>query len=243
MANFSDPEAEEIQDEVGYGRTPAKRVKMMDSEEEVGYVRTPAKRMKMITRMDVKHKKTLARMEAEDKAWREVIRAETEAIRARTNAMREERMKANMDACMEDIKNDRKETTACQDAMEANLETMEPNPGGNEVVVERRETLNEEGTVCTLRACRNETMANQETMEARLKKDKPTSMELKPEVADEEVTLENAVLVPVGEPRKMRWDRHVAAQRRQEVQKRTQRKDGCRKNLAAARHAAVLLKG
>jgi hypothetical protein len=123
-------------------------------------------------------------------------------------------MKANMDACMADIKNDRKETTACQDAMEDSLEIMEPNPGGNEAVVERRETLNEEVAVHTLRACRNETMACQETMEARLKKGKPTSMELKPEMADE-VPLEDAVLMPVGEPRKMRRDRHLAAQRRQ----------------------------
>jgi hypothetical protein len=38
--------------------------------------------------------------------------------------MRDKKMKANMDACIADIKNDRKETTACQDAMEANLEEM-----------------------------------------------------------------------------------------------------------------------
>jgi hypothetical protein len=80
-------------------------------------------------------------------AMREKIRAETAASQARMKAMREERMKANMDACMADIKNDRKETTACQDAMEANLEKMEPNPGGNEAAVERWETLNEEGAV------------------------------------------------------------------------------------------------
>jgi DNA-binding IclR family transcriptional regulator len=84
----------------------------------------------------------MARMEADNKAWQEKMRAETEAIRAeteatraateaiqaRTEAMREGRMKANINACIADIKNDRKEMTACQDAMEANLETMEPNP-------------------------------------------------------------------------------------------------------------------
>jgi hypothetical protein len=43
------------------------------------------------------------------------------AIRARTKAMQDERIKANIDACIADIKNDRKETTACQDEMEANL--------------------------------------------------------------------------------------------------------------------------
>jgi hypothetical protein len=51
---------------------------MMVSEEEIGYVITPAKRMKMMARMDVMHK-TLTRMEAEDKAWREETQAETEA--------------------------------------------------------------------------------------------------------------------------------------------------------------------
>jgi hypothetical protein len=46
---------------------------------------------------------------------------------------------------------------------------------------------------------------------------------------------------PVGEPRKRRRDRrHLAAQRRQKKeQKRTQRKDGCQKNMVAARRAAV----
>jgi hypothetical protein len=52
----------------------------------------------------------LAEMKADRKAWREEIRAETEAIRSRTEAMREDRMKANMDACMADIKDNRKET-------------------------------------------------------------------------------------------------------------------------------------
>jgi hypothetical protein len=42
--------------------------------------------------------------DADRKAWLEEIRAKTEVIRARTKAMREERMKANMDACMADIK-------------------------------------------------------------------------------------------------------------------------------------------
>jgi hypothetical protein len=52
--------------------------------------------------------KMLARMEADNKAWREktkaeteAIRAETKAIQARTKAMREERMKANGEAIQE----------------------------------------------------------------------------------------------------------------------------------------------
>jgi hypothetical protein len=195
--------------------------------------------------MKANNKKMLAeileKLDADSKAWRDEIRAETEAIRARTKAMREERMKANREACMADIKNDRKETTACQDAMEANLETIEPNPAGNEAAVERRETLNEEVAVHPLRACRNETMACQKKTEARLQRE-PASEDMTLEVAHEqEVPLDDAVAIPVGEPRKGRRDRrHLAAGHRQkQEQKRTQRKDGCRKNLVAARRAAV----
>jgi hypothetical protein len=46
-------------------------------------------------------------------------------------------MEANMNAW-------RKETTACQDAMEANLEKMEPNPGEEEATLKRQEIPNEE---------------------------------------------------------------------------------------------------
>jgi hypothetical protein len=57
-----------------------------------------------------------------------LILAKVTALRqkldADSKARREERMKANMDACMADIKNNRQETTSCQDAMEANLEKV-----------------------------------------------------------------------------------------------------------------------
>jgi uncharacterized protein with HEPN domain len=87
-----------------------------------------------------------------------------------------------------------------------------------------------------------ETMACQEKTEARLEIEKPTSEDMTPEVAHrQEVPLEDAVVMPVGEPRKRRRDRpHLAAGRRQKKeQKRTQKKDGCQKNLVAARRAAV----
>jgi hypothetical protein len=86
-----------------------------------------------------------------------------------------------------------------------------------------------------------QTMACQETMEVHLEEEKRASMELKSEVAQQEVQREDAVFMPVGELRKRRRDqRHLAAQRRQKKeQERTQRKDGCRKNLVAARRAAV----
>jgi transketolase len=109
--------------------------------------------------MNANTKTVLAEMKADSKAWQEEIQAETEAIQARMKAMREERMKANMDACMADIKNDRQETTACQDAMEANLEKVEPNPGEMEASAERQETPNEEVVIHPLKTCRNETVA------------------------------------------------------------------------------------
>jgi hypothetical protein len=50
-----------------------------------------------------------------------MIKAETEAIEERTAAMREKRLKANINARQD-------ETLACQDAMEANLEKLETDP-------------------------------------------------------------------------------------------------------------------
>jgi hypothetical protein len=55
---------------------------------------------------------------------------------------------------------------------------------------------------------RKETMSYQETTEARLEEDKPASVDTTPEVVHEqEVPRENAIEMPVGEPRKRRRDR------------------------------------
>jgi hypothetical protein len=89
-----------------------------------------------------------------------------------------------------------------------------------------------------LKITQEETMAFQETMKARLEEEEPASVEMKPEVAHEqEVPLEDAVVMPVGEPRRRRRDQqHLAAQRRQKKQqKRTQNKNWYRKDLVAAR--------
>jgi hypothetical protein len=109
--------------------------------------------MEMMEMMKAMLAETLAKWEAERKADRE------------------ERMKANMDACMAGIKDNQEETTACQ-----------------------------------------------ETMEARLEKETPASEDMTPEVAHEqEVPLEDAEVMPVGEPRKRRRDqrRNLAAVCRQ----------------------------
>jgi hypothetical protein len=46
-------------------------------------------------------------------------------MRVEPEAEHQEKMRV----CIADVKYDRKETTACQDAMEVNLEKMDPNPG------------------------------------------------------------------------------------------------------------------
>jgi hypothetical protein len=114
--------------------------------------------------------------EAEKKVDREVA-TRLEAIHNKTDAnqMRvepETEHQGKMDAWITDMKNDRMETTACQEAMEANLEKMEPNPAEKEAVVERQEIPNEEVAIHSLMACQNErktcqeeTKANPETME------------------------------------------------------------------------------
>jgi hypothetical protein len=101
---------------------------------------------------------------------------------------------------------------------------------------------------------RKETMACQEKTEARLEEDKPASVDRTPEVTQEqEVSREDAVDMPVGEPRKRRRDRrnlaavrrqkkkdqNLDARRRKKEQKRTLRKNGCGRNLFAARRGTT----
>jgi hypothetical protein len=93
-----------------------------------------------------------------------------------------------------------------------------------------------------------ETTAFQETMEARLEVEEPASVDMTPEVADEEVPVEDAEVTAVGEPKKRRRDgRNLAAVSRQKKkdrildarcrgkeQGRAQRKNVCLKNSVAA---------
>jgi hypothetical protein len=96
-------------------------------------------------------------------------------------------------------------------------------------------------------------MASQETMEACLECKEPASVEMNPEVADKEVPLEDAVVMPVKEPRNRRrdrrnlaagrrqkeQDRNLEARRRWKQQRRTQSKNRCRRNLVAARRGTT----
>jgi hypothetical protein len=94
----------------------------------------------------------------------EAIHDKTDAKQMRVEPETEHQEK--MDAWLANMKNDRKETTACQNAMGANLEKMELKPGEKEAVVERQEIPKEEVAIRSLRACRNERMAFQEATEA-----------------------------------------------------------------------------
>jgi hypothetical protein len=103
-------------------------------------------------------------------------------------------------------------------------------------------------------ARRKETMACQETMEARLEVEEPASVDTTPEVADDqEVPVEDDEEMPAGEPRKRRRDRrnltavrrqkkqerNLDARRRRKRQERAQKKNGCLKNLVAARRGTT----
>jgi hypothetical protein len=93
-----------------------------------------------------------------------------------------------------------------------------------------------------IRFSREETMACEEKTEGRLEEvEEPASVDMTPEVADEEVPGQDAEVVPAGEPGKKRQDRrHLAAERRQrKEQGRAQRKHGCLKRLVATRRGTT----
>jgi hypothetical protein len=127
------------------------------------------------------------------------------------------------------MKNTREETMAYQGKMMARIDAQ----------------------LTDMRISRKETMACQGKTEARLEvEDKPASVDTTPEVADDqEVPLEDAEVLSVGEPRKRRrdgrnlaavrrqkkkTDQHLDARRRRKGQERAQRKNGCRKTTCRA---------
>jgi uncharacterized protein YdaU (DUF1376 family) len=68
------------------------------------------------------------------------MKADREMMAAETKDMRNKRMEAHMS-------DGQKETTACQDAMEANLEKTESNPGIMQYIEEHQEIPKEEAAV------------------------------------------------------------------------------------------------
>jgi hypothetical protein len=163
-------------------------------------------------RMDAYHEKRITRMvarQAEMDVWQarredrktdqeksdenmESMQARLDAWQARMDANHEMRM-ARRVAWLTERRNDRKETMACLEQMEARLEVedkpasvdttpevahkqevpleadlekIEPNPGETEAVVERQQTSNEEVAINSPRACQNERTTCQEATKA-----------------------------------------------------------------------------
>jgi hypothetical protein len=137
-------------------------------------------------------------------------------------------IKGKTDAWIAKIKDARKKKTACQEMMGANPEKMEPNPGEEEAVVEHQE-IPKDVAVHSLRTCRSETAASQEDMET-----EPDQGTMQSTEEHQEIPKGEAAAMPVGEPRKRRRVRNLAAERRQKRKERTRGNRGSRRKSAAA---------
>jgi hypothetical protein len=107
-----------------------------------------------------------------------------------------------------------------QEKADANAKPMREDMKGNQEKADAARKADHEEMMAWLTDMRNdrkETMGCLERTEAHLEIEKPASEDRTPEVAHEqEVPLEDAVDMPVGVPRKRRWDRrNLAAVRRQ----------------------------
>jgi hypothetical protein len=94
------------------------------------------------------------------------------------------------------------------------------------------------GLLTDINDTRKETMTCQGNTKARLEGEEPTSVDMRPE-AVQQVPREDATVMPVGGPKKRRRDRNPDARHRGKPKERTQGKDGCRKNLVAARRGTT----
>jgi hypothetical protein len=82
------------------------------------------------------------RMDTNKKAIKEDIKSGQEEMRSIVGAFQRK-----MDACVASRRDDRKETTSCQEMTEANTEKTEPNPGTIQSVEEYHEVPKEEAAV------------------------------------------------------------------------------------------------
>jgi hypothetical protein len=141
--------------------------------------------------------------EAEQEEIKGMMNATHERMVAFTKSMREdiksgqEEIRCIVDAWMTDVNDDRKETTACQDAMEGSLKKIESHSGEKEAIVERQKISNEEVSVHSLRACQRETAASKEATET---EPDPGTMQSVEE--HQEIRQEEAAAMPVGGLRK-----------------------------------------
>jgi hypothetical protein len=135
----------------------------MIAERKADQERWAAERKAYEKKMIAERKADQERREAERNVDREVARR-LEAIHDNTYLNKrsvelETEHQEKIYAWIADMENDRKETTSCQDAMEANIKKMEPIPGEVGAVVEWQEIPNEEVSILSLRACRKERTA------------------------------------------------------------------------------------
>jgi hypothetical protein len=143
-----------------------------------------------------------------------------------------------MVACVANIKNAQKETTACHDEMEASIKKMEPNPGEKETAVERQEFSNEVA-VHSRRTCRSETAASQENTEKT--EQEPGTMQSMEE--HQEIPKEKVVMKPVKGRKKRHRGRKPAAGRHGEPKELTRGDCGFgRKSAATCRKVSCRAK-
>jgi hypothetical protein len=106
---------------------------------------------------------------------------------------------------------------------------MESNPEEKETLLEQHDIPNEVVEVHPLRTCQSETAASQEATKTEPDPGKMQSVE-----EHLEIPKEDAVVMPVGEPRKRRRDRNLAAGRRQKPKRRIQASCKSRRKLTVA---------
>jgi hypothetical protein len=207
--------------------------------------------MMELLRKELRAEREAAEKRADDrfKAWREktaamreelvaeteATREETGAIQARTEAMREKMGTSHMEMVSEFKPEIEEDTMACREATEARLEEEKPASVDTKPAAAQQEEVplvipvgepEEEMTSIN----RKKAMACQE-MEERLE-EQPTPLDRKPEAAEQrQVPVEDAELMPVGEPKKKR-----RRDRKQRNMKNSTRENwGPQKKLAVAR--------
>jgi hypothetical protein len=162
------------------------------------------------------------------------MNANTKAMQEKQDAGQAEIIAAiekKMDALITNIKDDREETTACHDEMEARINKTEPNSGEEETAVNRNEIPNEVVKVHPLRTCQSETAASQEAT-----KTEPGPGKMQSVKEHQEIPKEDPAVMPVGELRKRSRGRNLAAGHRQKPKRRIQA--GCEsrgKSVAACK--------
>jgi hypothetical protein len=134
----------------------------VEADRKADQEKAEADRKAMQEKADANRKADREQMLAEIRADRtkdcELLLSMQAIIDAETKAIRDKRMKVNINSC-------RKETTACQYEMEVSVKKIEPNPEEKKTAMEQQEIPNEEVAVHSQRTCQSETTPSQEATE------------------------------------------------------------------------------